>query len=106
VELNEIGGTNFGKALVEWTLPPVRFRRFGFPAFYCNWARPALFASGLATNVDSQPNRRELLNLGGQLDFRLVMLSHLNTTLSFGYAAAVEKNKKPAKEFMVSLKIL
>jgi hypothetical protein len=34
------------------------------------------------------------------------MLSHLNTTLSFGYAAAVEKNKKPAKEFMVSLKIL
>ena len=106
VELNEIGGTNFGKTLVEWTLPPVRFRRFGFPAFYCNWARPALFASGLATNVDSQPDRRELLNLGGQLDFRLVMLSHLSTTLSFGYAAAVEKNRRPAKEFMVSLKIL
>ncbi|MDZ7291757.1 MAG: hypothetical protein ONB44_16095 [candidate division KSB1 bacterium] len=106
VELNAIGGTNYGKAMLEWTLPPLRFRRLGMPNFYCNWARFALFSSGLVTNVDSPKSRRELLNAGGQIDFRLVMLSHLSTTLSFGYAAAVEKNRRLAKEFMISLKIL
>ena len=32
VELNEIGGKNFARAQLEWTLPPLRFRRFGFPS--------------------------------------------------------------------------
>ncbi|NIR52730.1 hypothetical protein GWO43_29345, partial [candidate division KSB1 bacterium] len=44
--LNEtIGGRNFGKLMVEWNLPPLRFRRFGFPALYVRWARMALFSS-------------------------------------------------------------
>jgi len=106
IELNAAGGTNYGKALLEWTLPPLRFRRLGLPTFYCNWARLALFSSGLVTNLDSKASRRKLANFGGQLDFRLVMLSHLNTTLSFGYGVAAEKGQRPAKEFMVSLKIL
>jgi len=106
VELNAVGGTNYGKALLEWTLPPLRFRRLGLPTFYCNWARLALFSSGLVTNLDSKANQRKLANIGGQLDFRLVILSHLNTTLSFGYGVAAEKDQRPAKELMVSLKIL
>ena len=30
-ELNELGGTNFVKAMVDWNLPPLRFRRLGRP---------------------------------------------------------------------------
>lgn len=106
VELNAIGGTNYGKTLVEWSLPPIRFRRLGFPAFYSSWARLALFSSGLVTNFDSKGDRKKLLNVGGQIDFRIIMLSHLNATLSLGYAGAVEKDQSLAREFMISLKIL
>ena len=105
-ELNAVGGTNYGKAMLEWTLPPIRFRRLGFTSLYSNWARFALFSAGLITNFDSKTNQRSLLSFGGQLDFRIVMLSHLNTTFSLGYAAAVEKDHRPAKELMISLKIL
>ena len=52
-ELNEIGGRNFVKATLEWNLPPWRFRRVGTPGFYATWLRPAVFATGLATNLDS-----------------------------------------------------
>ena len=52
VELNEIGGTTFAKSMLEWNLPPLRFRRAGSPGFYLTWMRPALFASGIATNLD------------------------------------------------------
>lgn len=109
VELNEIGGKNYGKLLLEWNLPPLRFRRFGFPALYFNWARLALFSSGIRTNLDDSATRSTFFNFGGQIDFRLVLFSNLASTLSFGYAAAVEKNqplKDADTEFMVSLKIL
>lgn len=106
VELNEIGGTNFGKMLIEWTLPPLRFRRFGFTSLYVRWARLALFTSGLVTNVDSNPDKRKLLNAGGQIDIRIVMFSLLNSTFSVAYGTAIEKNHRPSQEFMISLKIL
>ena len=51
-ELNEIGGRNFVKSTVEWNLPPWRFRRVGTPGFYATWLRPAMFVTGLATNLD------------------------------------------------------
>jgi len=106
VELNSIGGANFGKAMLEWTLPPLRFRRLGIPTLYCRWARLAFFSSGIVTNLDSKPHRREVANVGGQIDFNLVLFSNLNSTLSLGYAVAGEKARRPAKEFMISLKIL
>jgi len=106
VVLNDIGGTNFAKAIFEWNLPPIVFRRFGFPAFYSNWARIALFSSGIVTNIDFKEQRRELMNFGGQIDFRLKILSTLNSTFSIGYGAAVEKDRELSKEFMISLKIL
>jgi hypothetical protein len=106
VELNEIGGTNFGKLLVEWTLPPVRFRRFGFSTLYCNWTQLVLFSSGILTNVDDEHVRRSLGDVGAQLDFRLVIFSTLESTLSLGYAAAVEKDQRVTREFMFSLKVL
>lgn len=109
VELNAIGGKNFGKVMLEWNLPPLRFRRFGFPSFYFNWARLALFSSGISTNFDKSDLRGTFFNLGAQLDFRMVLFSNLASTLSFGFAAAIEENqaiKDADTEFMVSLKIL
>jgi hypothetical protein len=105
VGLNDIGGTNYAKILLEWTLPPLRFRQFGVPYAYCTWARLALFSSGIVTNIDSSPDRRRLLNAGAQVDFKLALFSRLESTLSLGYAVAIEKDQRSKKEFMISLKI-
>jgi hypothetical protein len=106
VEINDIGGRNYAKVLVEWMLPPVRFRRIGFTSAYLRWARTSLFSSGITTNLDSEMHKRELVNIGGQIDLRLVTFSLLESTLSFGYAAALERDRRKSDEFMVSLKIL
>jgi len=118
VELNEFGGKNYAKLMLEWNLPPIRFRRVGFTSLYLRWARIALFSSAIRTNLygekaaDPQPqfgSRRTFFNLGGQIDFRIVLFSRLNSTISFGYAAAFEKNqaiKDASSEFIFSLKIL
>jgi hypothetical protein len=105
-ELNEIGGSNFAKGQLEWTLPPVRFRRFGLPALYLNWAQLALFGSGVVTNLDLPDEQERVVDFGGQLDVKLVIFSNLESTLSFGYAAAVREHQRPTDEFMASLKIL
>jgi hypothetical protein len=106
VELNAIGGRNYGKMMLEWTLPPFFFRRLGFTSLYCRWGRLALFSSGIVTGFDSGIQRRKLLNAGGQLDFQLVLFSVMKSTFSLGYAAAVEKDRRLSKELMISLKIL
>ncbi|MFQ6043643.1 MAG: hypothetical protein ACE5PV_22545, partial [Candidatus Poribacteria bacterium] len=115
VDLNEFGGKNYGKVMLDWNLPPIRFRRVGFTSFYFRWARIALFSSGIRTNLDGEKAgdplpqfgaRRTLFNFGGQIDFRIVMFSRFNSTLSVGYAAAVENGQPLSKEFMISLKIL
>ncbi len=106
VELNEIGGTNFAKALFEWTLPPIRFRRLGILNLYCNWWHVSLFSSAVATNVDDASLVRTVFDAGSQIDCRLVIFSRLESTLSFGYAFAFEKEERAVREFMVSLKIL
>ena len=106
VELDAIGGTTYGKALLEWTLPPVRFRRFGISDFYCTWAHAALFSSILTTNIDSDRERLVFANIGGQVDFKMVIFSRLDVTLSLGAAIAAERNQRPTHEYMVSLKIL
>ncbi|MBA4313679.1 MAG: hypothetical protein C0417_13735 [Chlorobiaceae bacterium] len=105
-EINAIGGTNFGKLLFEWTLPPLRFRRFGLSNFYCNWAHLTIFSSGIVTNIDSKEDRASFINSGSQIDFKIVLFSRLESTLSVGYAIAAEKRQRLTKEFMVSLKIL
>ncbi len=105
-ELNYINGKNFGKILLEWNIPPLRFSDFGFPSFFLTWMRPALFTSGIFTNIGSPDIQRKLADFGGQLDFKIIFMSHLQATLSLGYAAAVEKAKHLSNEFMISLKIL
>jgi hypothetical protein len=105
-ELNEIFGRNFVRSMVEWNLPPWRFRRAGTPGFYATWARPAVFASGLLTNLDTKDVRRSVANIGGQLDFRLSLISTLDLTVSVGGAVAFEDGFAPRREATFSLKIL
>jgi hypothetical protein len=117
LEINEVGGRTFGKAIVEWNLPPIRFLRFGTPGFYATWLRTSLFMSGLATNFDHQYEvtgtppvntkiAQEIGNAGLQLDLRFITLSRLDTTLSFGWAAAFQDGVGPRHEAMISLKVM
>jgi hypothetical protein len=106
--LGQIGGTNFAKVTLDLNLPPLRFRRLGMPSFYMTWARASLFTSGLVTNIDDPQDfpRALVANAGGQTDIRFTLLSHLNMTLSLGYALAFDRHARPDNEFMLSLKIL
>ena len=106
-ELNEIGGQTFARTMLEWNLPPLRFERVGTPGFYLTWARPSIFATHLTTNVDDSATRREVQNLGIQVDFRITVLSRMKMTLSLGYARGYGDNViEDEDEFMVSLKVL
>ncbi len=104
--LNDIAGRTFLKSVVEWNLPPVRFRRAGKPGFYASWARPSIFVGGLATNVDARDVRRVVTDAGAQIDFRFGLLSTLELTVSAGAAVAFEDGDAPRKEAMLSVKIL
>jgi hypothetical protein len=106
IGINDIGGASYGKAQVEWVLPPLRFRRVGIPSFYLQWADLSLFTTGLVTDVDERAARRTLASAGAQLDFRLVTLSHLESTLSIGFAVAHEPGVPLHSAGMFSFKIM
>ncbi|MCK4890920.1 MAG: hypothetical protein KAS97_13375, partial [Candidatus Aminicenantes bacterium] len=106
IELNGIGGRNFGKAMIEWTLPPLLFKRLGIPSFYANWAGLSVFASGLATNFDNSEYSQLYTNIGAQLDIRFILLSNHQITLSLGYAKAFTENSFTSDEWMISVKLL
>ena len=106
VDLNEVGGKNYAKSVLEWNLPPVRFRRAGRPGFYLSWARPAVFTSGLLTDLNDSNIRQTVRNVGTQLDLRFNVLSRLDMTLSGGYAVAFGNNLSKHDEAMISLKIM
>ncbi|HXF59812.1 MAG TPA: hypothetical protein VN539_08300, partial [Candidatus Saccharimonadales bacterium] len=106
VELDEIAGTNFTKATLDWNLPPIRFRGVGNPAFYASYVRASVFTTGLVTNLDSASDRVTAGNLGAQADLKFTVLVQHPFTLSVGYARAFGKNRPGSDETMVSLKIL
>ena len=104
-ELNEIGGRNFVKSTIELNLPPLRFQNLGTAGFYVPWMRPAVFASGLATNLDHRPSQRRILSAGAQFDLNMSVLSVLEMTLSVGTGIAFEDGRRPNRELMLSLKV-
>lgn len=104
--LNELGGTNFVRAMVDVNLPPLRFRRLGRPGLHAQWIRTSLFGAVLATNVDEANLRTEAASAGLQMDMRIHLLSHLKFTLSSGYAFGFLEGRRNTNEFMLSLKIL
>ena len=105
-KLNEVPGRNFVKSTLELNLPPVRFSRLGVPDFYISWMRPAIFATGLVTNLDNRSIRRTVYDVGGQLDFRFSILGTLDMGLSVGAAVAFEEGRRLGNEAMVSVKVL
>lgn len=105
-ELSTLPGRNFYRGMLEWNLPPIRFSRAGTPNFYASWARPAIFASSLTTNLDDSTLRQEATNIGAQLDFQFTVKSRYPITLSVGYAVGYIEGSRFDEEFMVSLKIL
>ena len=104
-DICSISGTNFLRAMVEFDLPPLRFREVGIIPFYLRWMRTSLFSSALATNIENNSLRPMYYNIGIQVDFQFVALSLLRTYLSFGYAAAVDNSSSYTHEFMMSLKL-
>ena len=105
-EISEFGGRTYARAIAEWNLPPLRFSSIGTPANYLSWARPALFASYLAVNPDDASLRRELQNVGVQLDLQFYVMHVQEMMLSFGYATGFENGDRIDDEFMLSLKVL
>jgi hypothetical protein len=105
-ELSSIAGHNFARTMLDWSLPPVRFSRLGTPGFYASWLRPALFVSGVVTNLDQTLVQRRAISAGGQVDVRMTMMSVLDLTLSAGAAIAYERGHPRGDEFMISLKVL
>ena len=105
-ELNAIPGRNFYRGMLEWNFPPIRFERAGTSNFYLSWARPALFASALATNVDDDALRYNARDIGLQIDFHFTVMSRFDMTLSTGYAKGYGEGSFSDDEFMISLKIM
>ena len=108
-EIDKLGGRRFAKSVLEWNLPPIRFKRVGSPGFYLSWIRPALFGGVLATDAGADDARRTVRNLGGQLDLRFSVLNRFPMTFSLGYARGFGDGGdevQPGDEWMLSLKIL
>ncbi len=106
VEIDELSGTNFGKAMLEWRLPPLRFQRFGVPSLYLTWVSAVLFGSSITSNINDDTLRETVNDVGMQIDFKVVMFTNLSCTLSLGYAYAWGADRPSANEFMASLKIM
>lgn len=105
-EINEISGITFVRPMLEWNLPPIAFESLGGPSFHLQWARPAVFASGLWTDPDRPSRRKDYQNVGGQVDFHFSLLHWYDMTFSVGYAAGYQGGKYKSDEWMVSLKIM
>jgi hypothetical protein len=106
--INEIAAQRFVKQTVEWNLPPYVFERAGRPDFFLQWARPAVFASGLWADPtkSGSSGRRTYASIGGQLDLKFSVLHWYEMTLSVGYAAGFRDSTRTGDEWMVSLKVL
>jgi hypothetical protein len=106
LDINQVGGATYAKAQVEWMSPPLRFRSVGIPSAYLRWAGLSLFATGLVTDVDLAADRRTMASAGAQVDLRLVTISHLESTFSFGYAVARGQGVPQSDALMFSFKIM
>ena len=104
--INGVGGATYGRAQVEWMSPPLRFQSVGVPSAYLRWAALSLFGTGLVVDPERAADRRTVGSIGVQMDLRLVTLSHLNSTLSFGGAVAREEGVPARPALMISMKIM
>jgi hypothetical protein len=103
--IDEIAARDFGKALVELNLPPLRFSNIGKPSIFLSSMRPTLFAGLLdAEPISGGPQTYE--DVGGQLDWNFTAAFRLPMVLSFGDAVGLTRDQHPHNELMLSLKIM
>ncbi len=88
------------------SIAPSRGEQFKRITVYLKWIRPTAFVSGIATNITDSDTRLRAVNVGGQIDLRIMMFSYLKTTLSAGWARAKLIDGRSSTETMISLKIL
>ncbi len=106
LDINQVGGSNYGKAQVEWVSPPLRFRKVGVPSAYLRWAGLTAFASGLLTDFDNESTRRGYVSVGAQADVRLITISQFESTFSLGFATAAGQKIPRSSALMLSLKLM
>ena len=106
LDINQVGGATYGKAQVEWTSPPLRFRKVGVPGAYLRWAALSAFATGLVTDFDDEAAKRSFVSVGAQADLRLITLSHLESTFSVGFATAAGQGIPRRSALMISFKLM
>ena len=104
-EIDNIDGRGFIKSVLEWNLPPWRFKSFGSPGLFSSWIRPAVFIAGLRTDPAIGEDR-DFTSAGLQVDMDFTVGHRHTMTLSAGYAAGFEDGDKQDDEIMISLKIL
>jgi len=105
-EIDGIPAYNYIKTMGELNLRPLRINNAGTTWLYPTFIKTALFGTHLMTNIDKSDERKNIFNLGGQIDLQLVIFSYLKTTWSFGYARKFEKGDKWKDQIMLSLKLL
>jgi hypothetical protein len=105
-EIDALQGKSLVKAMLEWCIPPARFEALGSPGFYVSWARPALFATALGTDLNDAAHRQEAYDVGGQLDFQLHVMHRFPMMLSVGAAQGFHGGGFATTEFMLSLQVL
>ncbi len=103
-EIDEIVGHKYGKTLLEWNLPPLRFKA-GTSAAFVNWVNIALFGGLVVTDFDHSELQREFSTGGIQVDTRFTVRAHMQFTLSLGAAFGRESGGESVDEYMVSLKL-
>jgi hypothetical protein len=104
-DIDAITARSFGKGLIEWNLPPLRFTDIGSPSLFLSSVRSALFA-GVLDAVPPSGAQRTFETFGGQIDLNFTAALRLPMTLSFGAAEGVEQGHGSHGEVMISLKIL
>jgi hypothetical protein len=105
-EIDALDGKSVAKAMVEWSIPPVRFESLGSPGFYASWARPELFATVLETDFNNAAFRQQAYDVGGQIDFQLHVAHRWPMMLSVGAAQGFGGGRFATTEFMLSLQVL
>jgi hypothetical protein len=107
-----IESQDFGKIMTEVILPPIRYKKLGFFNLFANWTQASIFASALVSrDYDQEYDESyidKFVNIGAQIDTRVVLFSLLPSTFSIGFARAYDINDTQMSydEFMISLKIL
>jgi hypothetical protein len=105
-EIDEVSGLNFVRQMVDVSLPPIVFESVGTQGLHLTWLRPAIFATGLWTELGNSSLRQNYANLGAQADLRFSILHWYEMTLSAGYAVGFRGGQRAGSEWMISLKIM